>query len=145
VTLANAARIGALGFATLGCAPAVFTPVAESPDHTAAAARLAEVRTEDGVSRSEAEAIAFYYFEYHAGIGCGAIDGMSDGWDAWDVRTRLDYGGAPGPEIQILKRDGSVWLGYLRCVDDPHAMLNDELEDPNCVPRPVSAERSDGQ
>ena len=133
--LANAARIGALGLAALGCAAPTPTPIAESPDHATAAAHLEEVQTEDGVSRSEAEAIAFYYFEYYAGVGCGAIDGISDGGETWDVWTRVDYAGERGPVIQILKQDGSVWLGYLRCVDDPRAMLSEQLGDPNCVPQ----------
>jgi hypothetical protein len=60
------AEVGALCLVAISCAPG--TPITGSPDHGAASARLAEVRTEDGVSRSEAEAIAWYFFQYHANV-----------------------------------------------------------------------------
>ena len=116
----------------LACAAAP-TPVHTPSDKTTAARSLEAVSVADGVSREEAEAIASYFFYYHAGVGCGAPDLIREARGSWRVTTRLGYAGDPGDDILISKVDGSVTWGTRRCVQDPLSMLSSEGESSSCL------------
>ena len=99
-----------------------------------AAEELARVSVSDGVSRSEAEAIASYFFYYHVDIGCGAPGAITENPESWSIATRLGFAGEPGDDIIVNKTDGSVHWGGRRCVDNPLSMLSDPSGASLCRP-----------
>jgi hypothetical protein len=99
------------------------TAVQPYPDRDAARAALAAVRLDDGLSRSEAEAIGSYFFFEHLGLGCGVPDRIRETESNWVISTRVGYAGDLGDDIVISKSDGSVMWREMRCVTDPLSML----------------------
>jgi hypothetical protein len=108
----------------------------DSPDQykASAAKALRAVKLADGVSRSEASAIAEYFFYYHQNVGCGAPGSVKDSGDSWDVSTRLGFAGDPGDPIVINKVTGAVHWGGQLCVVDPTSMLSKPEGASSCVP-----------
>ncbi len=103
-----------------------------STERDAAAAQLRKVDVSDGVSRSEASAIAEFFFYYHEGVGCGAPGPISNEGGNWRIGTRFGFAGEPGASMIISKSSGSVHWGGQLCVTNPHAMLNDPKNASRC-------------
>jgi hypothetical protein len=108
---------------TVSCA-AVPTLVHTPSSETTAAANLADVAVSDGISRDEAEAIASYFFFYHAGVGCGALTSIRASGDTWRIGTKIGFSGDSFDDIVIAKSDGSLMWGRRQCIDEPMEMLS---------------------
>lgn len=66
--------------------------------------KLAMIEKGDGISKSEAEIIAEYYF--HQNVGCGGFTGIRDGGDFWIVEGEIGIAANPIQGLRIEKVSG---------------------------------------
>ena len=82
---------------------------------------ISKVTLEDGISASEANAIAAGYFFSHV-AACGLAHDVGDGGDVWISRTSLGYAGMPGEDIRVSKTTGEVSSPGSPTVGDPKSI-----------------------
>lgn len=68
--------------------------------------KLRTVKTEGGISKSDAEIIAECYFDQN--VGCGAFIGIQDGGAFWIVDAKFGFAGTPVKDFQIDKSTGKI-------------------------------------
>ena len=67
---------------------------------------IKHVTADDGIDRSEADAIARAYFLYH--VGCGVYQSLSDGKERWVVHGLEGVAGLPIKGFFIDKDTGAI-------------------------------------
>ncbi len=96
--------------------PVLCTGCNRDPDAVAAKERMATtaklrrqlsgITLQDGISQSEAEIIANFYFDRN--VGCGAFNGIRDGGSFWIVNAQSGLAGTPVNGFHIDKVTGKI-------------------------------------
>ena len=84
---------------------------------------LSRVVPTDGISRTEADAIASFYFYDYVRVGCGTVGDAEDAGDVWRFPAYHGAGGAADGAVLVDKISGSVTWANHPSVPDPLSML----------------------